>query len=728
MNEEEVFHEALARRPEEQAAYLEQACAGDPGLRAAVGALLRANVGATGFLEQPALAPVGTVDGPVTERPGTVIGSYKLLEQIGEGGFGIVFMAEQLEPIRRKVALKVVKPGMDTRQVIARFEAERQALAIMDHPNIAKVHDGGATPSGRPYFVMELVKGVPITEFCDQNHLTPRQRLELFIPVCEAVHHAHQKSIIHRDLKPSNVLVAVHDTIPVSKIIDFGVAKALGQELTDKTLFTGFAQMIGTPLYMSPEQAGQSSLDVDTRSDIYSLGVLLYELLTGTTPFTKERFKQTAYDEIRRIIRDEDPPKPSTRLSELSRSGELRRSGEPSRTSGSTAPIAPPTSSLASVAAQRQTEPAKLTKLVRGELDWIVMKALEKNRNRRYETALDLAADIRRHLRDEPVLACPPTLRYRLGKLLRKHRGPVAAVATVWFVLVGGIAATTIAYGQARAAERQARQAEAEARATADFLTYDVLGPAHEGPAGGYSRDVTIREALDAAARTIDHALGQNPRVEAAVRHVMGATYRFLGEYEKARPHLQRAVALRTRELGTDDPATLTSEHHLCNVLHNQGDLAKAETLGRAVLDARRKRLPPGDVDIASSLALLGLILTDEGDPEGAEPLLREALDIFRNVLSESHWRTANVQSLLGGCLCAQKRYADAEPLLLAACQTLWTAQGAPRRHAQRALKNTVQLYEASGKKDKADEWRKKLQGLKTGNWPEAKPSHEKER
>src|SRR5262249_1378995 len=291
---------------------------------------------------------------PLSERPGMVIGPYKLLEQIGEGGFGVVYMAEQQEPIRRKVALKVLKPGMDTRQVVARFEAERQALAIMDHANIAKVFDGGATPSGRPYFVMELVRGVPITEFCDQNHLPPRERLELFVSACQAVQHAHQKGIIHRDLKPSNVLVSLHDGKPLLKVIDFGVAKSLGQELTDKTLFTGFAQMIGTPLYMSPEQAGQN-LDIDTRSDIYSLGVVLYELLTGTTPFNKERFKQAAYEEIRPIIREEDPPKPSTRLSDSK-------------------------DSLASISAQRQTEPAKLTKLLRGALDWLVMKGLGKDR------------------------------------------------------------------------------------------------------------------------------------------------------------------------------------------------------------------------------------------------------------------------------------------------------------------------------------------------------------
>jgi serine/threonine protein kinase len=411
IDEKELFNAARQiAAPEQRLAYLQTACGGDPAAMSRLLELLRVCDQDKGFLEAPG-ANGATVDEPIREHPGTVIGPYKLLEQIGEGGFGVVFMAEQTVPVRRKVALKVLKPGMDTRHVVARFEAERQALAIMDHPNIAKVHDGGATLSGRPYFVMELVKGSPITDFCDQNQLAPRRRLELFVAVCQAVQHAHQKGIIHRDLKPSNVLVAQHDTTPVVKVIDFGVAKALGQDLTDKTLFTGFAQMIGTPLYMSPEQAGQSALDVDTRSDIYSLGVLLYELLTGTTPFDKDRFKQSPYDEICRIIREEEPPRPSTRLAQS-------------------------TETLASIAAQRHTEPAKLTRLVRGELDWIVMKALEKDRNRRYETASAFAMDVQRYLSDEPVQACPPSAFYRFRKFARRNLRALATSALLGLLVL----------------------------------------------------------------------------------------------------------------------------------------------------------------------------------------------------------------------------------------------------------------------------------------------------
>jgi WD40 repeat protein/serine/threonine protein kinase len=419
MNQETLFHVALEKPASERAAFLDQACAGDPVLRQRLEVLLHAHENPGSFLEVPGPAMVATVDAPVTERPGTEIGPYKLLEQIGEGGFGVVFMAEQQQPLRRKVALKVLKPGMDTRQVVARFEAERQALALMDHANIAKVFDGGETASGRPYFVMELVKGIPITDYCDQNQLTPRERLDLFVHVCQAVQHAHQKGIIHRDVKPSNVLVTMRDGTPVVKVIDFGVAKAIGQQLTDKTLFTGFTQMIGTPMYMSPEQTAISEVDVDTRSDIYSLGVLLYELLTGTTPFDQERLKEVGFDELRRIIREEEPPKPSTRMSTL---------GQAATT----------------LSNQRKSDPGRLQQLFRGELDWIVMKCVEKDRNRRYETANALAADVQRYLRDEAVEACPPAALYRLRKFARRHKGALRAATVVGLAIVLAVAALAV--------------------------------------------------------------------------------------------------------------------------------------------------------------------------------------------------------------------------------------------------------------------------------------------
>src|SRR5499427_307951 len=379
--EESIFAEALEiESAAERAAFLDRACGNNQALRAEVEALLRASQKTGNILDVS--GNVAATELPAAEQPGTRIGPYKLLEPIGEGGMGTVWMAEQSEPIQRRVALKVIKEGMDSRQVLARFEAERQALALMDHPNIAKVHDAGRTTSGRPYFVMELVKGVPITRYCDEHRLTPRQRLELFVAVCQAVQHAHQKGIIHRDIKPSNVLVALYDGQPVPKVIDFGVAKAAGQTLTDKTLMTGFGSVVGTLEYMSPEQAELNQLDIDTRSDIYSLGVVLYELLTGSTPLDRKRLKQAAFAEVLRIIREEEPQKPSTRLSHS-------------------------TDSLASVSAQRHMEPAKLTKLMRGELDWIVMKALEKDRSRRYETANGLAMDVQRFLAGEPVLAAP---------------------------------------------------------------------------------------------------------------------------------------------------------------------------------------------------------------------------------------------------------------------------------------------------------------------------------
>jgi tetratricopeptide (TPR) repeat protein len=455
----ELFLAALAVAPAERAAWLERECGPDAELRRRVELMLAAHDTPQSLLDRlaPAAAPPGGATGAFAaegaecpssaehEEVGAVIaGRYKLVEEVGEGGMGTVWMAQQSEPVKRLVALKVIKPGMDSKQVMARFEAERQALALMDHPHIARILDCGTTAGGRPYFVMELVKGVPLTRYCDEHRLTPRQRLELFIPVCQAIQHAHQKGIIHRDIKPSNVLVALYDGKPVPKVIDFGIAKATGQQLTERTLVTGFGAVVGTLEYMSPEQAELNQLDIDTRSDIYSLGVLLYELLTGSTPLTRKRIKEVALLEVLRVIREEEPPRPSTRLAESK-------------------------DTLPSISAQRHTEPAKLTKLVRGELDWIVMKALDKDRNRRYETANGFAMDVQRYLADEPVQACPPSAWYRFRKFARRNKTRLAVAGLILFFMavLGGGGGWVVRDRAAREQEAARQRLDREQRLTA---------------------------------------------------------------------------------------------------------------------------------------------------------------------------------------------------------------------------------------------------------------------
>ncbi|MCP4709225.1 MAG: protein kinase [Planctomycetes bacterium] len=527
MTQDEILNIAVKiDDPAEQTAFLDVACGSDQPLRTEIESLLHAHDHAGSFMAAPALDPHVTLDdAPLTEGPGTVIGKYKLLENIGEGGMGVVYMAEQKEPVRRKVALKIIKLGMDTKQVVARFEVERQALALMDHPNIAKVLDAGATDTGRPYFVMELVRGIPITEYCDKSNLNTRERLDLFIPICHAIQHAHQKGIIHRDIKPTNIMITLHDSKPVPKIIDFGIAKATNQQLTEKTLFTRYAQMVGTPEYMSPEQAEMSGLDIDTRSDIYSLGVLLYELLTGATPLDADTLRNAGYNQMQKIIQEQEPDKPSTKLSTM---GQAARE----------------------IAKHRSTQPDALRKLVKGDLDLVVMKALDKERTRRYANASDLAADVERHLKNEPVNAAAPSIIYKLTKFTRRNRSLVASVAIIIIVLIAGIITSTMfAIGQRQASlvasdaeyraenyRREVEQQRDQARETLALLmeAFDFL------PTGTSGQELSQTFVLlgELSPEGVDY------RLDLLKCFLEYATFQEAGQSDKAEESLQRALTL----------------------------------------------------------------------------------------------------------------------------------------------------------------------------------------
>jgi serine/threonine protein kinase/tetratricopeptide (TPR) repeat protein len=641
MSERSIFVAALeVDDPVQRAAYIERACAGDPALRSHVEELLKAHQQPGPFMDRPAHDRVGTSDEPITERPGTVIGPYKLLEQIGEGGFGVVFMAEQQQPLRRKVALKVLKPGMDTRQVIARFEAERQALALMDHPNIAHILDGGATATGRPYFVMELVRGIPITEFCDQNRLPVRERLALFINICQAVQHAHQKGLIHRDLKPSNMLVTLHDDKAVVKVIDFGIAKATGQQLTEKTLFTNFAQMIGTPLYMSPEQAQMSGLDVDTRSDIYSLGVLLYELLTGTTPFDKERLKTVGYDEIRRLIREEEPVKPSTRISTLGQAATM-------------------------LSTQRRSDPKQLSRLCRGELDWIVMKCLEKDRNRRYETANGLAMDVERYLHDEPVHACPPSAGYRLRKFARKYRTllRIGAAFVVFLVL-----AATVSTWQAVRATRERDRAEASFRMAHDAVDRLFTQVSQSPKMKSQGMEKFRKELLQSAKEFYERFIREQfdaPGVRydlGLAHHRLAEIHRELSDYAAAEESSAKAVAV-LGELARAHPETAEYERDLAAGYSMLGliyaDTARWEEANAAYEQAlailedqvrAHAQVTEYEYTLAKTYGASALMYHRSVRLENAEKRFQQAFDVLNKLLqnhplnSEYQWLMATTQ------------------------------------------------------------------------------------
>ncbi|MCP4248851.1 MAG: serine/threonine protein kinase [bacterium] len=525
---EELFQTAADLPRSEQTAFLKRECGGDTDLQSHVQRLIDR------FEDQSSLtSPIGAgnrVSGPflaatISEGPGAIIDRYKLLQVIGEGGFGVVYMAEQQTPVVRKVALKIIKLGMDTREVVARFEAERQALAMMDHPNIARVLDGGTTDSGRPYFVMELVRGVSITEFCEKNDLTTQRRLELFSNVCQAVQHAHQKGVIHRDLKPSNVMVTLHDGAPMPKVIDFGVAKAMHARLTDKTLFTRYEQFVGTPAYMSPEQAEMSALDIDTRTDIYSLGVLLYEILTGTTPFDNTTLRRAGLAEIQRIIREEQPPRPSLRISATAKLAPERHGG---------------------------LDPAALRRVLRGDLDWIVMKALEKDRSRRYASAGEFADDIRRHLQSEPVIAGPPGAAYRLRKFLARNRTAAVSSCIVVLALVAGIIGTTASLIEA---ERNADLAQAQADRALTAVDFLLSTLSLTNPEAALNPNVTVLTLLEHTSARVADAFADDPAAEVRVRATIGRAYAKLGRSELAEPHLRRVVEM-VESLGGPDGRT----------------------------------------------------------------------------------------------------------------------------------------------------------------------------
>ncbi len=625
LNEEAIFAAALEKdNPQVRAAYLDGACGDNIKLRNRIDLLLCEHDESGGVLDTPPSGLGATVGfSAIAEKPGSTIGRYKLLQQIGEGGMGVVYMAEQSEPVQRKVALKIIKPGMDTQQVIARFEAERQALAMMDHNNIARVLDAGATDSGRPFFIMELVRGVPITKYCDENKLDTRERLDLFKEVCNAVQHAHQKGIIHRDLKPSNVMVTLYDGKPVPKVIDFGVAKATSQKLTDRTMFTQFGQMVGTLEYMSPEQAEISGLDVDTRSDIYSLGVLLYELLTGGTPLDRKRFKEAALDEIQRMIREEEPPKPSTRLSTVNE--------------------------LASISAQRGIEPKKLSMLLRGDLDWIVMKSLEKDRTRRYDSASNFAADVGRYLADEPVEACPPSASYKLRKFTKRNKGPMMVTAALALLLFCGTTISTWQAIRATRAENLARhrlgevEKERDRVARSESLASERLSETEQQRDRANQAERLASDQLRETEEERNRAVSAEQLAEERLVQV---------QTEKETAEREKQIALAVKDFLQNKLLGQASVTTQANSLMGAGRLAgdaKPNPTIRELLERAAAELTKGKIETnfpdqpllqAEILATVGQTYIGVGEYERAIELTRRALELYKAKLGPEHSST----------------------------------------------------------------------------------------
>ena len=681
-----LFVEAIQLPVAERAAHLERACGTDEQLRLRIERLLNAHDQAGDFLEQSAPATEASAQTPVGEKPGDRIGRYKLLQQIGEGGCGVVYLAEQESPVRRRVALKIIKPGMDTKSVMARFEAERQALALMDHPNIAKVFDAGATESGRPYFVMELVRGVKITEYCDSKSLTTEGRLKLFIQVCRAVQHAHQKGIIHRDIKPSNILVmTAEDGKPLPVVIDFGIAKATTkQQLTDRTLFTAFEMLIGTPAYMSPEQADLSGVDVDTRTDVYSLGVLLYELVTGAPPFDGASLMKSGLDETRRTIREKDPDRPSLRLVTMNQAD------------------------LTITATHRQSAPPALIRSVRGDLDWIVMKALEKDRTRRYETANGLALDVERYLANEPILARPPSKLYKLQKTVQRNQLLFAGVGVIVLLLIAGLIIVSASLAGERRSRREAQVAQTKAEAASSksqqvtkFLE-DMLNGVE--PSVALGRDTTmLREILNRTAERVGTEMTNQPEVEAELRGLLGSLYQEIGNYDRAEEMHRAALITRQKLFGKESPEAAKSLNDLGLALLANNKLAEAEQAHREALAIRQRLYGEENADTATSLNDLSSAYRQETKLSQAEPMARQALAIREKLFGHEHLQVADSLRNLSVILGDEGRWGEAEKMAREVLAIRRKLLGPEHQSIASALDDVAWAAGAQGKLDEAE-------------------------